>query len=91
MSGATEQTNGRASGPVLQSVFLVVLDHSAQKETPETYFGKDVGIAITIAFGESLHHSIDLLSFARQTEAPQELTESLEKMGEGKRLMTTIH
>ena len=29
MSGASEQANGRASGPVFQSVFLVVLDHSA--------------------------------------------------------------
>ena len=28
MSGASEQANGRASGPILQSVFLVVLDHS---------------------------------------------------------------
>ena len=29
MSNACEQANGRASGPVLQSVFLVVLAHSA--------------------------------------------------------------
>ena len=29
MSDASEQANGRASGPVLQSVFLAVLDHSA--------------------------------------------------------------
>ena len=29
MSGASEQANGRASGPVLQSVFLAVIDHSA--------------------------------------------------------------
>ena len=28
MSGASEQANGRASGPVLQSVFLVDLAHS---------------------------------------------------------------
>ena len=28
MSGASEQANGRASGQKLQSVFLVVLDHS---------------------------------------------------------------
>ena len=28
MSGASERANGRASGPVLQSVFLAVLDHS---------------------------------------------------------------
>ena len=29
VSGASEQANGRASGPVLQSVFLVILAHSA--------------------------------------------------------------
>ena len=29
MSGASEKGNGRASGPVLQSEFLVVLAHSA--------------------------------------------------------------
>ena len=28
VSGASEQVNGRASGPVLQSVFLAVIDHS---------------------------------------------------------------
>ena len=28
VSGASEQANGRASGPVLQSVFLAVIDHS---------------------------------------------------------------
>ena len=29
MSGASDRANGRVSGPVLQSVFLAVLDHSA--------------------------------------------------------------
>ena len=29
VSGASEQANGRASGPELQSVFLAVFDHSA--------------------------------------------------------------
>ena len=28
MSGASERANGRASGPVLQSLFLTVIDHS---------------------------------------------------------------
>ena len=32
MSGASEQANGRASGPVLQSVFLAVFDHSSVVE-----------------------------------------------------------
>ena len=31
MSGANEQANGRASSPVLQSVFLAVLAHSEVK------------------------------------------------------------
>ena len=30
MSGASERANGRASGPVLQTVFLAVLDHSVK-------------------------------------------------------------
>ena len=30
VSGASERANGRASGPVLQSVFLAVIDHSAR-------------------------------------------------------------
>ena len=30
VSGASEQANGRAIGPVLQSVFLTVLDHSGE-------------------------------------------------------------
>ena len=29
MSGVSERANGRASGPILQSVFLVILAHSA--------------------------------------------------------------
>ena len=28
MNGASERANGRASGPVLQSLFLTVIDHS---------------------------------------------------------------
>ena len=31
MSGASERANGLASGPVLQSVFLAVIDHSARE------------------------------------------------------------
>ena len=30
MSGASEQANGRASGPVLTSRFMAVLNHSAR-------------------------------------------------------------
>ena len=32
MSGASELVNGQASGPVLQSVFLVILAHSALRQ-----------------------------------------------------------
>ena len=35
VSGASERANGRASGPVLQSVFLAVFDHSAFFISPE--------------------------------------------------------
>ena len=31
MSGASERANGRVSGPLLQSVFFAVIDHSAVK------------------------------------------------------------
>jgi len=34
---------------------------------------EDVGVAVTVACGEGLHHAVDLLSFTRQTETPQEL------------------
>ena len=34
-SGVSEQANGRASGPVLQSVILVVLAHSEAVKTKE--------------------------------------------------------
>ena len=33
MSDASEQANGRASGPVPQSVFLAVIDHSAMNQS----------------------------------------------------------
>ena len=36
MSGASERANGRAGGPVLQSVFLAVFDHSDVKEVNGT-------------------------------------------------------
>ena len=32
VSGVSERANGRASGPVLQSVFLAVIDHSESEE-----------------------------------------------------------
>ena len=44
MSGASDQANGRASGPVLQSVFLIILDHRdkmAEMGTTGTNLGSD--------------------------------------------------
>ena len=38
VSGASERANGRASGPVLQSVFLAVFDHSGRKEKMRNIF-----------------------------------------------------
>ena len=35
VSGASERANGRASGPLLTSLFLFVPDHSATVETGE--------------------------------------------------------
>lgn len=34
---------------------------------------KDSGVALAVPRGKRLHHAIDLLGFAWQTEAPQEL------------------
>ena len=35
VSGASERANGRASFPILQSVFLAVIDHSVREEKGE--------------------------------------------------------
>ena len=40
MSGASEQANGQGSGPVLQSVFLVILAHI---ETQKSGASRDEG------------------------------------------------
>jgi len=42
VSGASERANGRASGSVLQSVFLAVFDHSVSPTlslSPPLFFG----------------------------------------------------
>ena len=39
--------------------------------------GEDVGVELAVALGECLHHPVNLLRLARQTETPQELSESL--------------
>lgn len=35
---------------------------------------EDARVAVTVSLSESLHHSVNLLSFTRQTETPQELS-----------------
>ena len=44
VSGASERANGRASGPVLQSVFLAVFDHSAMVSKEKFPFIKNARI-----------------------------------------------
>lgn len=41
---------------------------------------KHSGVTATVSLGKRLHHAIDLLSLARQPEAPQELPESLNQI-----------
>lgn len=41
---------------------------------------KHSDVAVTVALGERLHHAVDLLSLARQPEAPEELPESLDQV-----------
>lgn len=36
--------------------------------------GEDIGIELAEVLGEALHHAIDLLRFAGETEGPQELS-----------------
>lgn len=37
-------------------------------------------VTVTVPLGEGLHHSVDLLSFARQPEAPKELSKGLNQV-----------
>ena len=48
MSGASERANGRASGPVLQSVFLAVIDHSALQAFTPIKFETDAWVYMTL-------------------------------------------
>ena len=53
VSGARERANGRASGPVLQSVFLAVIDHSVLEETSTKCRGEEASTP-GIGFGRFL-------------------------------------
>lgn len=35
---------------------------------------EDTGVAVAVSLSKGFHHSVDLLSFTRQTETPQELS-----------------
>lgn len=43
-----------------------------------TWIGEDVGIELAVTLSKRLHHAVNLLGFARQPEAPQELPECLD-------------
>ena len=68
MSNSSEQANGRASGPVLQSVFLVILDHS---ETVSQLVGmvNDAAlerVRVKIQGGDILGQSLELWTNPRR-------------------------
>ena len=46
VSGASKEMNGRVSGPVLQSVFLAVLDHSAMVRACLSYQGETLLLVV---------------------------------------------
>ena len=56
MSGASERANGRASGPVLQSVFLAVIDHS---EAPFSGFARPQAILVSLCLADLLIASVN--------------------------------
>ena len=60
MSGASEQANGRASGPVLQSVFLAVFDHS---DLPEGFGEQQIDEEVdgTVEHQSQMHPKPQLL------------------------------
>ena len=41
VSSASEQANGRAGGPVLQSVFLAIIDHSVRGQSKKVFLDLD--------------------------------------------------
>ena len=49
MSSASERANGPASGPVLQSVFLVVLAHSAGVTRRQSGIAAAVDVVVVVA------------------------------------------
>ncbi len=51
---------------------------------------EDVGVAVTVACGEGLHHAVDLLSFTRQTETPQELPAERTRRTEMRRVQLLV-
>ena len=42
--------------------------------TPLTSTGEDIGVELAVSLGEALHHAVDLLALAGQSEAPEELS-----------------
>ena len=50
MSGASERGNGRASGPVLQSVFLAAIDHSEREKSVFLSIYEEISLTIFFNF-----------------------------------------
>ena len=75
MSGASERANGRASGPVLTSLFLFVPDHSALPifEGHELFSSLEMGAAQT---GIRLRHA-QLLTAVRTVRVDFEVSRSV--------------
>ena len=67
MSSASERANGRASGPVLQSVFLAVLDHSEHVLSKMRWIDSSACIRFATA---SKDHTLRIWSLARDDSAP---------------------
>lgn len=59
-------------------------DNRTSSEATSTSAGtcalKHSGVAAAVSLGEGLHHAVDLLSFTRQPEAPEELPEGLDQV-----------
>ena len=53
MSGASERANGRASGSVLQSVFLVILAHSAVMASYQVLLYPHLSVFFVLSFSKA--------------------------------------
>ena len=52
-------------------------DDGERQHVARVRVGEDVGVELTVALRERLHHAVDLLRLARKPEAPEELAQRL--------------